>query len=112
RIGVVNSTGGPTRWLGIPGDQRNNYLARMEWAENSDALIVPRLNRLQNTIELLLATAATGQIRPVLTERDSAWVEVVDDLYWSDQGRRFTWVSERDGWTHVYDIPRDGEAWR
>jgi dipeptidyl-peptidase-4 len=27
-----------------------------------------------------------------------------------DNGQRFTWVSERDGWSHVYIVPRRGEA--
>src|SRR5262249_55641624 len=30
RIGVVPAIGGVVRWLRIPGDPRNNYLARME----------------------------------------------------------------------------------
>ena len=36
---------------------------------------VQRLNRLQNTLQLFLADATTGQLRTILTERDSAWVE-------------------------------------
>ncbi|HEY0730009.1 MAG TPA: DPP IV N-terminal domain-containing protein, partial [Pyrinomonadaceae bacterium] len=32
RVGVVSADGGPTRWFDIPGDPRNNYLPRMEWA--------------------------------------------------------------------------------
>jgi dipeptidyl-peptidase-4 len=108
RIGVVSARGGATVWVDIEGDPRNNYLARMEWADNSDELIIQRLNRLQNTLQLLLATASTGQVRTVLTESDSTWVEVVDDLRWFDGGKRFTWVSERDGWNHVYSISRDG----
>ena len=38
RIGVVSVDGGPTKWLEIPGDPRNNYLARMDWAANSSQL--------------------------------------------------------------------------
>jgi dipeptidyl-peptidase 4 len=44
----------------------------------------------------------------VLTERDSAWVDVVDDLRWIDGGKNFTWISERDGWRHLYVVSRDG----
>ena len=36
RIGVVSAAGGPTTWLEIPGDPRNNYLARMDWAAESE----------------------------------------------------------------------------
>lgn len=78
RIGVVSAAGGPTRWIAFTGDPRNHYLARMEWAASSAELLVQRLNRLQNTLELVLADARTGAVRTILTERDSTWVEVVD----------------------------------
>ena len=48
----------------------------------------------------------------MLTERDSAWVDVVDDLRWIDGGKRFTWISERDGWRHLYVVSRDGSSAR
>src|SRR5205814_241969 len=41
RIGVVSAAGGPTAWMKIPGDPRNNYLARMDWAAGSTQLITP-----------------------------------------------------------------------
>jgi dipeptidyl-peptidase-4 len=112
RIGVVGAAGGPTRWLEIPGDPRNHYLARLEWAASDAEVVVQRLNRLQNTLEVLLGDARTGQVRPVLVERDSAWVDVVDGLFWLDGGKRFTWVSERSGWRQVYVVSRDGRTVR
>jgi dipeptidyl-peptidase-4 len=112
RIGVVPAAGGTTRWLEIPGDPRNHYLARMDWAASSGEVVVQRLNRLQNTLELLVGDARTGRIRPILVERDSAWVDVVDGLLWVNQGRQFTWVSERSGWRHVYLVSRDGRTVR
>ena len=110
RVGVVDAAGGATRWLAVPGDPRNNYIARMEWAASSDEVVVQHLNRLQNTLEVMLGDARTGAVRTVLTERDSAWVDVVDDLRLIDGGRRFTWVSERDGWRHLYSVTRDGKT--
>src|SRR3954463_3387354 len=32
RVGVVSADGGPTQWVAVPGDPRNNYIARMDWA--------------------------------------------------------------------------------
>ncbi len=108
RIGIVSAGGGATRWLVFTGDPRNHYLARMDWAASSDEVLVERLNRLQNTNEVVLGDARTGAVRPILTERDSAWVEVVDRPVWLDGGKQFTWTSERDGWTKVYAVPRPG----
>jgi len=110
RIGVVASTGGPTMWLAIGGDPRNQYLARMDWAglANSSELLIQRMNRPQNEIDVLLADARTGTVKTILVERDSAWVDVVNDVRWLDRDREFTWMSERNGWRRMYEVSRDG----
>jgi dipeptidyl-peptidase-4 len=112
RIGVVRVKGGQTCWLNVPGDPANTYIPNMDWTENSDEIALQHLNRLQNTNQVILADARTGQTRSVLTDRDSAWVEVVEDFRWLDKGSRFTWVSERDGWKHVYTVSRSGDSLR
>jgi len=112
RVGVVSADGGATRWMSIPGDPRNHYIAWMEWAATSRELAIQQLDRLQHTDLLLLADAGTGAVRTALTERDSAWVEVVDDLTWLKSGKEFLWLSERDGWRHAYVVARDGGTQR
>ena len=110
RIGVVAATGGATTWLAIDGDPRNEYLARMDWAglNNSSELLIQRMNRPQNEIDVLLAAARTGTVKTILVERDSAWVDVVNDVRWLDKDRVFTWMSERNGWRRMYSVSRDG----
>ncbi|MSR06754.1 MAG: S9 family peptidase [Gemmatimonadetes bacterium] len=109
RIGVVSASGGPTVWIQTPGDARDNYIPRIEWAGPQE-LVIQRINRRQDTNLVLLADAATGSVRTVMTEKDSAWVDVVDDLRWLEGGKRFLWVSERDGWRHAYLVNRvDGK---
>jgi dipeptidyl-peptidase 4 len=112
RVGIVPAAGGATRWLEIEGDPREHYIPRMDWAAGSDEVILQRLNRLQNTDEVMLGDARTGEVRTVLTERDSTWLDVVDDLVWLKGGKEFTWISERDGWKHVYVVSRDGKSVR
>ena len=109
RVGVVNATGGSTRWMQVPGDPRNIYIARMEWAGNSDELALQHLNRQQNTLTVMLGDAKSGRTTPAFVDRDSAWVDVVNDWNWLDGGRRFLWISERDGWRHAWTISRDGQ---
>ena len=121
RAGVIDANGGPTRWIEIPGDARNNYLPRMEWAANSNELIIQQLNRRQDTNTVMIADARSGKVRPVMTEKDDAWVDIAwgdidwdktgiarGDVEWIDGGKRFLWASERDGWRHIYSISRDG----
>jgi dipeptidyl-peptidase-4 len=108
KIGVVSATGGPTQWMEVPGDPREHYIARMDWAANSSELMLQQLNRLQNRNDLLLAEAHTGHVRQILREQDDAWVDVDDDFYWLNGGAKFLWLSERDGWRRLYTVTRDG----
>jgi len=110
RIGVVSAEGGPTTWFADDDDPRNHYLARMEWAANSDEIVVQHFNRLQNTLTVLLGDASTGSYRTLMVERDDAWVDAVDTWPWLDNGGYFLWTSERDGWRHVYRVSRDGQS--
>ena len=109
RIGVIPAAGGKPRWMQIPGDERNQYIARMEWAGNSRELMIQHLNRLQNTDDVLIADAATGAVRRAHREQDAAWVDVVDDVYLLGDNE-FLWVSEKSGWRHVYRAARDGSG--
>jgi dipeptidyl-peptidase-4 len=108
RVGVVSAEGGDVRWMDVPGDPRNQYLARMDWAASSTEIVLQRLNRLQNTLDVMIGDAATGRVRAILTERDEAWVDVGDDFRWLAKGQGFTWLSERDGWKRVYTFGRSG----
>jgi dipeptidyl-peptidase-4 len=107
RIGVVPATGGATTWMQIPGDPREHYLARLSWIDTG-ALAIQQLTRLQNRLDVIRADARTGDTRRILRDESSTWVDVDDDLRWIEDGRAFLWVSERDGWRHVYRVSRDG----
>ncbi|MCY2937113.1 MAG: DPP IV N-terminal domain-containing protein [Planctomycetota bacterium] len=114
RVGVVPVSGGQTTWMQVPGDTRTEgYIPRMDWAESPEVLVLQRLNRLQNQNQVLLASASTGQVKTILTEKDHTWVEVHDEsMQWLDGGKSFTWISERDGWQHLYRVSRDGTSSR
>ncbi len=102
RIGVVSAEGGKTTWMKVPGNPRNNYIVRMYWVDNSNQLILEHLNRLQNRNQVMLCNANNGDAQTLFVDEDSAWVDVNDDFHWLKDGSHFTWVSERDGWRHVY----------
>jgi len=107
RVGVVPAAGGPTVWIRNPGDPRNTYIARMDWAGDSE-VVLQLLNRLQNTNDVLLADVGNGLARRVFRDQDKAWVDVGDDFRWLAGGQDFLWLSERDGWRRAYRVSRDG----
>lgn len=102
RIGVLNLQSKQTTWMKVPGDPRQHYLARMQWAPQSGRLLIQQLNRLQNQLSIFLADPSSGEVRRVISEEDSCWVDIHDELFWDEQGRRFTWPSERNGWRQIF----------
>ena len=120
KIGVVDIFTNKLQWMNIPGDPRQHYLPRMEWAGNQE-LIVQQLNRKQNQSILYLAHAVTGVSQPIYKESDEAWIDIlpsVDDDYsyggwdWLNNGQSFLWMSEKDGWRHLYVVDRNGKSER
>ncbi len=109
RVGVVSSGGGEATWCDVPGDQRDNYIPRMEWSGNSDEIVIQRMNRHQNENRVMLCDAETGAMRTILVETDAAYLDAVSDWQWLRGDREFTWVSERTGWRHLYRVSRDGD---
>jgi dipeptidyl-peptidase-4 len=104
RVGVVKASGGRTRWFRGNGDMRNQYVARMEWAPDSSRVVFQRLNRMQNTNEVVSGDPRSGKTEVCFTDRDEAWVEVMDEMHWVEGGGGFLWLSERDGWQHLYVV--------
>ena len=111
RVGSIELAGGETTWFDI-GPEEDIYIARMEWAASSDEVVIQRLNRHQSRIDLLLGDARTGRTTLLFSEQDEAWLDANDDLRWLDGGRRFTWTSDRDGFSHVYLYDRSGRMLR
>jgi dipeptidyl-peptidase-4 len=108
RAGVVSAAGGETHWMKVTGDPRNHYLAFMEWAGDSDKIILQQFNRHQNTVNILLADAHSGQVATILTEHDDAWIDQQEEMHWIHDNKEFLWQSERDGWRHIYKGSRTG----
>lgn len=116
KIGVVNVEMGKTVWMNVPGDPANNYLPRMEWSAANE-IVVQQLNRKQNESKLYFCNAITGEAKQFYSETDKAWIDIKSR--WNDDDPRgwnfisnnsaFLWVSEKDGWRHIYKVTRDGK---
>ncbi len=110
RVGVISLGSSATVWAKLPGDPRQMYVPRMDWANNSSQIIVQHLNRKQDTNTVYYADARTGDVEQVLVERELHYIEDVVDVTWLHEADEFAWQSERGGWRHIYRISRDGES--
>ncbi|NVK49271.1 MAG: DPP IV N-terminal domain-containing protein [Cyclobacteriaceae bacterium] len=121
RIGVVNLTGKEITWMNIPGDPAQHYLPRMEW-NNPELLLVQQLNRKQNHSKIYAVNVPKNEAEVIFEEKDEAWIDVLspwENVYaltyrhefkWINGGKEFLWLSEKDGWRHLYRIGLDGKA--
>ena len=110
QIGVVEIGTGETTWVDI-GSDPDIYIARLDFADSSDEIWLTRLNRHQNRLELMITDVRTGESRVIMTDEDDAWVDSRVPL-WIDDGREFLYLSDRDGFTHLFHFRRDGELIR
>lgn len=112
RIGVVNADGSQLTWLPIETPKEGIYLGQVEWAGNSEELLVEKFSRFRDRRDFLLVTA-TGQMKTIFSETNDAWVESSQGknsgLVWIDGGKAFVFISEKDGWRHAYRSSRDGK---
>ncbi|HUZ59912.1 MAG TPA: DPP IV N-terminal domain-containing protein [Hanamia sp.] len=117
KIGVVTVENDKIKWMDVPGDPQEHYIPRMEWADNSSQVVLQQLNRKQNESQLFYCDVNTGDAKKIYSESDKAFIDIKsrwndDDPTgwdWLDNGKDFLWVSEKDGWRHIYLISRDGK---
>jgi dipeptidyl-peptidase-4 len=107
-IFVASLNDGATRAMDT-GAETDIYIPRVNWLTDAKHVAIQRLNRTQTTLDLLIADAATGKTRTALSENDSNWINVSDDLTLLKDGKRFLWSSERRGYRHLHLFDLEGK---
>ncbi|PYP54216.1 MAG: S9 family peptidase [Gemmatimonadetes bacterium] len=115
RIGVVNISTGKNTWLDT-GEKGEFYLPRIYWTSRPDTLAVITLNRPQNVMKLFFFDVSSGGRREVMTETSKTWIDVydfyagVDDMMtFPSDSHEFFWLSDRDGFQHLYRYDYSGK---
>jgi len=115
RIGVVNVATGQNTWLNT-GERGEFYIPRIYWTSRADTLAVITLNRPQNTMKLFFFDVKTGGRREVMTETSKTWLDVydfyagVEDMMsFPANSHEFFWLSDRDGYQHLYRYDYSGK---
>ncbi len=118
RVAVVDVKNGKTVWMKVEGDPSQNYIPRMDWAMNTNELIVLQLNRKQTQAKIIICNSKTGTANTIWEEKDNVWIDVPDGAgvasdiagwQWLSDKNSFLWQSEKDGWQHIYRIDRTGK---
>jgi len=103
----------PSRVVPLPVDAEY-ILPLFTWTPDGREAIYMTVNRDHTVLELQGWNAATGATRTIVRETDPDWMN--EDRYappvFLGDGRRFLWLSERDGFMHLYLYTREGKLLR
>ena len=105
KLGIIELNSPKLKWVDL---EPFEYLCRVKWLPGNDRLSVQTMNRAQDKLDLFFVDRATGKnVKKILTETDSGWVNITDDLYFLDKS--FIWQSERNGYAHLYQFSYEGK---
>jgi dipeptidyl-peptidase 4 len=111
RVGVVDADGKNKQWLPIESPEEGFYLGQVEWAGNSEEVLVEKLSRFRDEREFLLVNI-DGNVKQIYHESNAAWAVGSQGknsgLTWIRDGKAFVVVSEKDGWRHAFLWSREG----
>ena len=114
KIGVIDLKSKSTKWVALPGGERENYIPGMQWV-NDDLLMIQQMNRHQNTLIVWTYVPSNGQLKKIYTEKEDTFVELSypdlsadgwgsNDLAIVEEGKAFLRMTENDAWRHIYKV--------
>lgn len=91
------------------GSETDQYIPRIKWTPHANNLVVMRMNRHQNQLDVLYANPFTGETRLVFRETNEKYIDddFLDKFIYLPDGR-FVLNSERDGYSHLYLYDANG----
>ncbi len=110
RIGLISLPSGRTTWIrAFSGDTALGFTRTVGWNRTgTHAILFSR--SFDNKTSIIQAVDPAGGMTTVDVQRDSAWVggPCFTCAGWYDEGRRIWYVTEADGFSHLYTSRPDG----
>ena len=109
-LGVYDLASGNTVFMKT-GEPKEQYLTSVSWGPDGKYVYIALLNRDQNHLKLTQYDAATGNfVKTLFEESNPNYVEPENPMYFNPEEKdQFIWVSERDGYNHLYLYNTNGE---
>lgn len=92
------------------GDDKEQYIPRIKWTADASDLVIMKVNRLQNKVDVVLANPFIGDTRAFFTEKNKRYIDegFYDDFVFLPDNKNIVLNSERDGFSHLYLYDRQG----
>ena len=107
---MVASAGGPIQWADLADYSADSFLiSDVGWWSDSSAAYCYVQNRIQTWLDFVKFTPGDekGSVKRLFRDQTKAWIESPGPVHWLDDGT-FLWLSERDGWKHLYHYDAAG----
>ena len=115
KIGVINTFSGERNWVDFELD--GGYIPRIYWTSEEDQLAIVYMNRPQDLVNVYMVDVTDQEKQLVYSETSETWIDIfdffageADHFYFPEGMDEFFFVSERDGWAHIYMISYDGTS--
>jgi dipeptidyl-peptidase-4 len=111
-VNIVDLTTSKTTPVDI-GKNTDQYIPRIAWTADPSKLLVVRMNRTQNQLDMLFADASTGKTNIIYTENSNAYIDIHEGdgnfFTFLKDNKRFVISSEKDGYNHLYLFDMGGK---
>ncbi|MGQ9592704.1 MAG: prolyl oligopeptidase family serine peptidase, partial [Planctomycetota bacterium] len=79
-------------------------ISEVRWAPDSSRFTFLYNERGHQVLRVVAVDAETGAARPLIEERSATFIDYAGKYYCRhlDRSREIIWMSERDGWNHLY----------
>jgi dipeptidyl aminopeptidase/acylaminoacyl peptidase len=98
------------------GDTSDHYLNLIGWCADGRSLLYQVIDREHKRLQIVRADAASGSIHPILTETSDTYIDtpmtLSPVLVRPLESGGFVYLSERDGWRHLYRYDENGRLVR
>lgn len=110
---IVDVVGGEARTADLSAYAHDEkLLVRVGFAPDGREAIVQVQDRVQTWLDVVAVDVESGATRRLFRDETGAWIEPTDAPFWLADGERFLWLSERDGYRHLYLYRRTGDLVR
>ena len=92
-------------------ENQDQYFGPPFWSPDSKEFFVPRMPRLQNTLDLYAVSPADGTRRHVYNETYKTWLNWIYSAIFTDKGLYMVREFETD-WQQIYFLSYDGKDFR
>jgi dipeptidyl aminopeptidase/acylaminoacyl peptidase len=108
RLGIVSRAGGAPRFADLSGYLEGGFLiSHAGWFPGATRVFAYVQDRAQTWLDLVTWPAGGGAPQRLFRETTRAWVESPGAPHFLGDGS-FLWLSERDGYRHLYHYSSDG----